>query len=663
MPVQMHQLLDLTVYQKIRSIDPTAKIAGLNYRWYDSTVYKNWLIFCKNNDCLPDIVTWHELQNSFFSGWYSFVSDYRSIEASIGISPRPISINEYGRHGNVDLGIPGQMIQWITRFENSKVDACRAYWTPAGDLNQLVTENNKANGDWWLYKWYGELTGNTVTVTPPTQNGSLQGICALDSSKKQARVLFGGSSGNTDIVIKGFGSAPYFGNSVHVMVWGVDKTELLSSFGNYAASSGPYHKQEGDYTISNGQITVTVNGINAQSAYFMIITPNKDLSPANIPGRYEAEYATLSGQAILGDVETNYSGTGYAQGFGGTNNAAVTYVISVPKDGYYNVKLRYSAGPYPGAPATRYVQMKINDVFLKNVQCNQTANWSTWADANTTVFLQGGINRITFSAYTSDESDCVNQDYIDVAPGSGVITSYEAEASGNTLTGTAVPSADSAASGGYVVGWIGNGSGNTLQFNNVNVPAAGRYRMVVRYANFEYTHDNEFQIVNRKADITVNGVLQKSGIYFRNTYGWNNYYTTVIDLNLNAGNNTIKFSNSSAFAPNIDKITIAAFEGSGGSTGIISGETYVLINRNSGKVLDVNGASTSDGANVVQWTYHGDNNQLWDIVDLGNGYYKLLNVNSGKALDVNGGSTADGGNVIQWTYADGYNQQWQLASP
>jgi hypothetical protein len=136
-----------TVYQKIRSIDPTAKIAGLNYRWYDSTVYRNWLTFCKNNNCLPDIVTWHELQNSFFSGWYSFVSDYRSIEASLGISPRPISINEYGRSGNnVDLGIPGQMIQWITRFENSKVDACRAYWMPAGDLNQLVTENNKANG-------------------------------------------------------------------------------------------------------------------------------------------------------------------------------------------------------------------------------------------------------------------------------------------------------------------------------------------------------------------------------------------------------------------------------------------------------------------------------------------------------------------------------------
>jgi hypothetical protein len=296
--------------------------------------------------------------------------------------------------------------------------------------------------------------------------------------------------------------------------------------------------------------------MNAQSAYLMIVTPDKDLSVANIANRYEAEYATLSGQAILGNVETNYSGTGYAQGFGGTNNAAVTYVTSVPNDGYYNVKLRYSAGSYSGAPTTRYAQMKINDVFLKNVQCNQTANWSTWADANTTVFLQAGINRITFSAYISDESDCVNQDYIDVTAGSGAMTSYEAEASGNTLAGNAVASADSAASGGYVVGWIGNGSGNTLQFNNVNAPTTGRYRMVVRYANFEYTNGNSFQIVNRIADITVNGTLQVSGTYFRNTYGWSNFYTTVIDLNLNAGNNTIKFSNSSSYTPNIDKISI-----------------------------------------------------------------------------------------------------------
>jgi hypothetical protein len=41
-------------------------------------------------------------------------------------------------------------------------------------------------------------------------------------------------------------------------------------------------------------------------------------------------------------------------------------------------------------------------------------------------------------------------------------------------------------------------------------------------------------------------------------------------------------------------------------------------------------------------------------------YYKLVNRNSGKVLDVNGKSTADGGDVIQWSDNGGTNQQWQL---
>jgi hypothetical protein len=654
-----------TVYDKIRSIDSIAKIAGPNYASYNSSAYNQFMTFCKNNNCLPDIITWHELQDSFFTNWYSNVSNYRSIENNLGISARPICINEYGRFSG-DLGYPGNMVQWIARFENSKVDACRAYWGAAGNLDELVTENNKANGDWWLYKWYGELTGNTVTVTPPSTNGSLQGLAALDSTKKQARVLFGGSQNstdvfNTDVVVKGFESASYFTNSVHVIVMGVDATAKDANTG-FAASSGPYIVQEGDYTISNGQITVAVNNMKALSAYQMIVTPNTDLTVENISGHYEAEYAELAGASNIATAETNYSGTGYVQGFGGTNSAATTYVTSVAEDGYYNVKLRYSAGSYPGVPSTRYLQMKINGNTLKNVMCSQISNWSTWADVTTTVFLQAGINLITYSAYTNDESDCVNQDYIEVTSGSGTVTSYEAEAAGNILGGTAVAQADTAASGGNNVGYIGLGLANTLKFNNISVPSSGVYKMVVRYANAEKVGEHSYNtnVVDRTADITVNGTVQKSGIHFRNTYLWNNYSTTVIDVILNAGNNTIMFSNSSAYAPNIDMISIAATESAGNTTGIISGATYKLINRNSEKALDVSNASTVNGGDVIQWTYNDVNNQKWQITDLGNGYYKLINVNSTKALDVSTSSTADGGDVIQWSYNGGNNQKWQI---
>ncbi|REE89063.1 galactan endo-1,6-beta-galactosidase [Paenibacillus taihuensis] len=94
------------------------------------------------------------------------------------------------------------------------------------------------------------------------------------------------------------------------------------------------------------------------------------------------------------------------------------------------------------------------------------------------------------------------------------------------------------------------------------------------------------------------------------------------------------------------------------SSGIDTTGYYKLVNRNSGKLMDVSQGSTSDGADVIQWTDNSGYNQQWQFVSTGSGYYKLVNRNSGKVLDVSGQSTADGGNVIQYTDNGGTNQQW-----
>jgi hypothetical protein len=91
-----------------------------------------------------------------------------------------------------------------------------------------------------------------------------------------------------------------------------------------------------------------------------------------------------------------------------------------------------------------------------------------------------------------------------------------------------------------------------------------------------------------------------------------------------------------------------------------AGGYYEIINRNSGKALDVVGNGTADGVNVDQWTWNSGNNQQWTLTAVAGGYYKLINRNSGKALDVVGNGTADGVNVDQWTDNGGNNQQWQI---
>ena len=93
---------------------------------------------------------------------------------------------------------------------------------------------------------------------------------------------------------------------------------------------------------------------------------------------------------------------------------------------------------------------------------------------------------------------------------------------------------------------------------------------------------------------------------------------------------------------------------------------YILVNRNSQKVLEVADNSTADGANIQQGNFTGAGNQQWNIAPLAprNGgdysYFSLKAAHSGKVPDVFDFSLADGGNIAQWSDLNGNNQHWYL---
>jgi GH43 family beta-xylosidase len=88
------------------------------------------------------------------------------------------------------------------------------------------------------------------------------------------------------------------------------------------------------------------------------------------------------------------------------------------------------------------------------------------------------------------------------------------------------------------------------------------------------------------------------------------------------------------------------------------GGWYRLRSRHSGKVLDL--PTTADGVQLVQYGDRNDGRQQFRLADSAGGYVRLINRNSSKALDVWEWSTADGARVSQFQDLDGANQQWQL---
>ncbi|RGA04468.1 PKD domain-containing protein [Microbispora triticiradicis] len=77
----------------------------------------------------------------------------------------------------------------------------------------------------------------------------------------------------------------------------------------------------------------------------------------------------------------------------------------------------------------------------------------------------------------------------------------------------------------------------------------------------------------------------------------------------------------------------------------------------SGRCLDVNGASQTNGATVLIWDCNGQNNQKWTSTSA-----TELRVYGNKCLDVNGGGTADGTAVIIWDCNGQNNQKWRFNS-
>ncbi len=122
-----------------------------------------------------------------------------------------------------------------------------------------------------------------------------------------------------------------------------------------------------------------------------------------------------------------------------------------------------------------------------------------------------------------------------------------------------------------------------------------------------------------------------------------------------------KFTWNSDGTPNLGTPvrTGVTLDGPAGETAVTP-TAYRIINRNSGKCLDVSGASTADGADVFQWTCHSGANQRWRIEDLGDDTSRLVNVNSGKVLDLSNCGSADGTNIQQWSWLNNNCQRFRL---
>ncbi|MCE6998750.1 hypothetical protein LZG04_28720 [Saccharothrix sp. S26] len=425
------------IYRLVKSVLPNARIDGPGESYYNPGRLRDFFAYAAANNVLPDITTWHELSPESLNSFRAHLADYRSIERSLGISPRPVNITEYSNRR--DTSVPGQMIQWISMLEDGKVDGQLAFWSVAGNLSDQAVRTARANGGWWLTKWYADLSGDTVRVTPPRPNtrDTLQGLATLDRADREATVLLGGTANPVAVAVTGIDTS-VFGGTVDVRVSKVAWTGYEGDAGRppvVAASRLP---------VVNGRLTVPVPGGDRLAAYRVSITPaGTGAAPtADEPWstRQEAESGIVENAVVVtqdGDPQRYTASGGKDVGYLDKAASRVTVTATVPRDGTYRLGVIYGTGGFVGKQA-----LYVDNAHRQDLTFPATLNWQYRGRLDTPVQLTAGTHRI--SLRTSNPGGFIG------APSNITLDRIDlAEVTGPERT--AYPLADARRTGGTVV--------------------------------------------------------------------------------------------------------------------------------------------------------------------------------------------------------------------
>jgi hypothetical protein len=390
----------VTTFRRVRARDTLTPIVGPSTAGYNEAWMRSFLSNAKANNALPDIICWHELGGA--GSIAGDIANYRALESSLGISPRRISINEYATPTEIDQ--PGPLAGYIAKFERGGVDnAERAFWFEYGTVNGL-TVNNQPTGGWWLYKWYGEMAGNMVVTTPPSQSG-LDGFAAYDPTRRIVNIALGAGSGTNSVQVTGIGG---LGGTVSVRV------ESTPASGRFTVVSAPTTVSTSTATVSNGQVIVSVPNMVATSAYHVVIQPTSGVP--SFQQRYEAENAAISRANRFGSSSASAGGyVGQIDNTGDPRTASyVDFIVNVPTARAYTMRIGYANGT--GATSTQ--GLAFNGGAWSTISYPPTAGWGQFGSTvSTTVTLRAGYNAIRLakgSPFFAGGTGFAELDYIEL---------------------------------------------------------------------------------------------------------------------------------------------------------------------------------------------------------------------------------------------------------
>lgn len=391
-------------YSLVKEINPKARIAGPGHCGYNYDFIKEFLVYCKGNDCLPEVVVWHELSDQSIYRIKSNFEGYYSVCDELGIERLPVCISEYGLMRT--NGIPGESVKWISRLEEQDAYGCVAYWRLANNLSDTVSDDVTPNSNYWVYNFYAKMKGkelhseewdmlhsnigNWLKGKYPLMNKGFIALSSFDDKEEKFYILTGGSDRSSKIRIKNLGDAFSDGEKLTAKISYVDYKGLGG------AVNTPVTAEIKSITVKGGSITFTVPCQRESQAFFIEITKGEGESYKNPVKtvRYEAEAAVLP-EELSGTDAVAYSVSEGKCVKGITGDTPVTFNIKADKAGTYRLDMVYG-----NANTCDYGRKSIEVIITENgiinsVKCPSSVKEDCMECVTIYVDLKKGRNEIT----------------------------------------------------------------------------------------------------------------------------------------------------------------------------------------------------------------------------------------------------------------------------
>lgn len=522
-------------YDAVKSLDASAKIQAPEDHAYNFDFMKQFLTFCKEHDCLPDVLAWHELSDNPLD-IAGHCSQIKSWMEENDIVPMPMTVTEYQgiSYGNDNTSIPGTNVFYLASMERAVkygfefgLHAC---WTRVGDDPEFIptladmADRDSASlprGLWWNYNAYKHMTGKKVGVEVVGGNGDA--LASTDSIMKRSIALIGTRNyetpHNVSISLINIPEYLIFNNEVNVRVEMIPNAMILMS---------PEEVISGDFSVSNHSVSLTLPTLEPKASYVVYVSP---VTSASYSLSYEAESLIAthsSGSSLNISSESTASGSEYSEFQATENDEYVAYTIPSPGAGVYSLSAILKGGSDHG-----FTQLYLNGVSVGSPEDQ---------------FMEGSEYYINHFGHIQVGAEDLNLRFIIVGKNPAASRKnlgfdkfvlsplkFETMRIQENETGFCSVEGDISVEND---GYTGEGYINTDDASekgavwNVNFPESTVYTLSWRYANGESA--------NRTARLDMNGLLSAAQVNFPATGDWAEWSTASVSVHVNSGNNEIR---------------------------------------------------------------------------------------------------------------------------